>query len=310
MLKITSFLLILSLFLTIPVHAQQSGIEITPAFKEIRLKPGQSLSDNFLIKNNNEYDVDLAISIGEVKSENEILIDNLPESSPARWIEIVNKEINIKSYSQAQADYVLDIPLDADSSVYQPIIVIKVSSNSKDPGTTTAITQLVPYQLRVSVTNEDSYNAELKIEKFESNSNLIFTENQSTNFSLKNVSASLAKPLVRYQVLNPRGEIVYQEVVNDNLKAILPDGTIDKNFEFNFNFYDFSNLGRFKVEAVATDTLTSKNTNAYSYFYVIPLPLILLIVLIFVSIFAMMKIFKKAKRAILNKEKKVKPYYK
>jgi hypothetical protein len=309
MLRITKKLLILLILVSLNplyVHAEDSGIEIAPAFEEIKIKPGEEAIKSFNIKNHNEYPVAISLSLGEIVND-EIKVDNLQEGTSTSWINLSTKEISIASLEEFVVNYSVTVPKTATDGIYQPLILMKISSLEDGPGTKTTITQLIPYQISLRVSPKDNYDAVLNLDKLYIET-LVFDETANIETSLKNISTDLSKPIIRFQIVNPWGEVVRQEVFNEKLDKLLPNKSLENNIQYTFNFYDFSNIGKYKVEIYSVDTLNSRTVSASGYFYVIPLPLVLTFITIIATIFFGVRIFKANKENIKLKPKKT--YYK
>ncbi|MEP7104051.1 MAG: hypothetical protein ABI721_05065 [Candidatus Dojkabacteria bacterium] len=263
------------------VHAE-GGIEVTPSFSELKLKPGESYAGSFLIKNNNEYNVLLDVSKGEITPDGKINLETNNNSS-SNWITTVHANIRINSLNEFTFTYSIKIPDGITDQTIQPIFILKLVNDGTESGATTGISQLIPFQFRILVNQTGEYNADLDIVKLQASKSILIGSDQTIAFEVKNPSTSPAKPLIRLQVVSPDNQIIYQSVENENLSVLLTDQSILKENNISNAITTDLKPGRYNIELLVTDTLTSKSTIQKLSFYYIPLQIFIIIVILTIA---------------------------
>ncbi len=285
------------------VHAQDHGIVVTPARLEIKANDIQNKVFEFEVKNTGNNQVNVEVLRAEML-DNNIKFKDLEASSPANWIEFINKDkFTIDPNSEAKMQFKLKNVVDHDAS---PLILIKIKNDSNEGAT---FEQNIPFQITILSATQN--NNEVLIEQFEASKNIVF-DNVSFNIKLKNsVEKALSKPIAYFQVLNPRGEVVQQSIINESLASLKNNENLSKVIEVNLlGNLDFSNIvksigntGEYKAELLVVDTITQKSVIKKISFYYIPWVLPIAVILLLVVVISLVLFIRKPRKA---KDKQIK----
>ncbi|MEO6728997.1 MAG: hypothetical protein ABIM99_03680 [Candidatus Dojkabacteria bacterium] len=303
--KIFSTLILLLLLIPTYKISAETGLQITPAVNNLIVKPGDIVTGSFKIINNNEFETSLEISKGLRNLDDTISLDNFSNTS-IDWIKLDIDNITIGSQKEHVFNYTITIPFDTQEGVYRPMFVFKLLTSIEDRGAITSLSQLLPFQFGLFVSFSGKYEGDVQIDRFGVNSSVLVGTDQKIDFNIKNINISPAKPIIRIQIVSPKGDVIYQSVQNENLSFLFKDKPITNTLDASSAFVTEPEFGRYSVEILTKDTLTDKAQTAKVYFWFIPQNIIYIVVSIlvligFISLFIFR--FKKNKRKI-NKEDK------
>ena len=292
---LTIALLIIFLFPFEKLKAE-SGLLITPAVNNLNLKPGETYTGSFKLINNNEFKVTLEVTKGLINDDDSISIDNFTNSS-IDWIKLDTSSVEINSLKDRNFNYSITVPADTQEGYFRPMFVFKLIASQDESGAITSLTQLLPFQFNIFVSESGVYNGNLVIKSVAPGKKILVGNDQTINFNVVNSSNSPAKPLIRIQIVAPNGDIVFQSVQNESLSTLTKDkaltGIVDASSGFNEN----SSMGRYSIEVLAKDTLTGKSVTERVYFWFVPQNIILIAALILVLLILLSIFIWKLKRS-------------
>ncbi len=289
-----------SLLVLLPVNniyaEQKTGLVIEPASKILAIAPGDKLDINFNLTNNNEFDVTFSLKAGEIK-DGKVVIDDSKEAVASKWITFGSTGvIVIKSKETYPVELVLNIPATAIEGIYTIYAVAEVTTPTSDTQSNASIKEYLPFQIIADVNSKSKFNSDTKVKSLSVNKNPVFDNNFKINLGIENfTNNTFSKPIAYFQIINPRGEVVKQEVINDTLNELAGGETINREFEYSFNILDFRNLGQYRTELLVVDTLSQKSNIQKVSFLVLPLPYMILLALLII-IFGVLIAKKKIKR--------------
>lgn len=285
--KFFIFLITFVLFLSFSgVNAQdsfidkitQEGLVLTPIFFETNQEAGSSVSSNFRIINDTKESVLLKIDVLEIENEN--VIEN---SKFKEFITLEFNEFKLKEGEQKDINYTINIPSDIKNGTYYPLIALKLeSTNPKSSGT--GLTQMIAHQITLTVGgNNDKDN--LSIEKFKIKKGFVWTKTSNFDITIFNNSTiNTTKPIIYFQIINPSQEIIYQKVLNEDLKSLKAQDKLQFLENYEFDIFDYKNIGKFRAELLVVDSKTNFSVIEKIEFIVIPFPFLLFAALLFLII--------------------------
>ncbi len=284
-----------------PLSAE-TGLQISPAVNDLIAKPGEAYVGSFTIKNKNEYNISLEPQKGLLDNQSNIQLENFSNAS-TEWIKLDGPETILNSQKEVTYNYSVNIPQDSQEGFYRPMFIFKLLAEQTESGTTTSLTELLPFQFNIFVSESGVYNGNIEIRKLGISSSVLVGTQQNIDFSIMNTSSSPSKPLIRIQVVSPSSDIIYQTVQNENLSAVYKDQSLANTLNISSAFKPDSKIGRYTVELISVDTLTSKTTSRKVAFWYIPQEVIYLILIILFLLIIFAFIVKKIRRnAKVNKK--------
>lgn len=294
--------LLLGLFIIpISINAQEnSGLVVSPASKIITLPPQGTGKINFNIINKNEYSISFKLKSGEILN-GKTIIDNSNEAFASKWMSFSSTGIiTLKPQQSYPVELTVTLPATAPEGIYTLYAVAEISNTPSSISSETSIKEYLPFELTLNVNSKNSFNSDVRIKSLTIDKNPVLDTKYTINLSIANYStSSLAKPIAYFQIINPRGEVIRQEVINESLAQVLGGETISKSFENSIDLFDYKNLGEFRAEVLVIDTLTQSSTIQKVNFIVIPLPFAIFgIALLILVLLILIRIFRRKKKAL------------
>ncbi|MFS8130546.1 MAG: hypothetical protein ACMG57_01065 [Candidatus Dojkabacteria bacterium] len=300
--KIIKLTIIIFILIPLKFAYADSGLLISPAVNDLILKPGEAYAGTFNIRNNHEYNISLELQKGSLTSKGEVSLDSSNDVS-TQWISTNQTNVAINSFKDLTYNYSINIPLDAQEGFYRPMFILKLSSEQNESGAVTSLTQLLPFQLNIFVSENGKYDGFLKINKLNVGSTILIGNQQKVDFAVSNINPSPSKPLIRIQVLSPEGEIIYQSVKNESLLIINQNQEIAQSLNISDSFNDGSKIGRYTIELYVKDILTSREVTSRIAFWYLPQPYVNAVVVILFVLVLVALLTLKIKRNIIKNRK-------
>jgi hypothetical protein len=285
--------------ITTKANAKQ-GIEFSPSKVELSLKPGDE-SEFELVINSLSENLDFTLKKGAF-SENTYDFESKDLLSPSRWLNIDEAKVyNLTKGTPQKILIKLKLPNNVLEGSYMPIVGVLIKPQPKETlqdVSSATIDQLIPYPVRIFVSKTGEYKSGLVIDSFGTDSTVNFSETLNFNIELANNSGLyFSKPTAYFQVLNQKGEVMYQEVINESLAYILTNSSLSKKIQVKLPATDGSLITKYTAELLVVDNLFNESSIKKINFYVVRSNYLLLVIV--VSIILLMFIFilfKKLKR--------------
>jgi hypothetical protein len=247
----TAIFLNLNLLNTLPVYSQEmEGMSMYPFETEIRAKQGDTVTGSFILKNNHTTPFGFELSYGEIYGEEIRELsdeESFLHASVREFVVLPNEEQII------YFDFL--IPANLNDGFYVPLIILK----NIGLGEGTTLKAAIGHRINLFVSGNQSYESEVDLYKYEYIDENKYDSSVDITFGFKNVGDFPSKILTRLQVIDNRGNVYLQKVVNENLRYLSPDKSIDETFKYDFDILD-TLLSRSKqVELQLTDTFTGKS---------------------------------------------------
>jgi hypothetical protein len=272
-----NFIAIITIFLSFlflpSLEADERGIELSPLTTEFVAKTGTVTESRITLNNKNDYPLKFLVKAAEIQDEQ--IIFNTAQSL---WINPSVKEFILEPQKSSTVDYSIAVPIGSVEKVYRLLLIFEVqpindSSNFNSYYST--LESNIAQTILLTVTNESELSGELIINDFITKS-IVYKSPFMMNFYIKNDSDTFySKPVGIFQIVKSNGQIVRQQIINENLDLLLPKEDLFIEHKYEFSLFDINNVGKYKAEILVTDSITGKTITKSIDFYIIPYPFII-----------------------------------
>jgi hypothetical protein len=263
----------LSVFFSFSLKADDRGIELSPLTTEFVVKTGTTINSQITLNNKNAYSVKFLIKVAEIQ-DNQIIFN----TAQSLWVNTTEEELILEPQKSSVIDYSISVPIGAVEKVYRLLLIFEIQSIDDPFNANSYYSTLesnIAQTIFLTVTNESEVNGKLSVNNFTTKS-VIFKSPFKINFSIKNDSNTFySKPVGIFQIVKSNGQIIRQQIINENLDLLLPKEDLFIDHKFDFSLFDIDNLGKYKAEVLVTDSITGVTTTKSIDFYIIPYPFII-----------------------------------
>lgn len=233
------------------VQAQEiEGMSMYPFETEIRAKQGETVTGSFILKNNYDTAFGFELSFGEVYGEEIRELsdeESFLQSSVREFIVLPNEEQLIY--------FNFIVPANLNDGFYVPLIILR----NIGLGEGTTLKAAIGHRINLFVSGNQSYESEIEMYSFDYTDESQYDGIIDINIGYKNSGLFPSKILARVQVIDNRGNVYLQKVINENLRYLSPDKVVEESFKYEFDFLDTVLSPNKVVELQLTDTFTGKS---------------------------------------------------
>lgn len=270
-----TFIIISILTNVYPAYA----LSISPFSYTGNLLPGDSTITYFTVTNDTDNPVHIKTSIAEIfYSDSGEQVNLSPTAgSSAYWLKIPQEfsEFVLDPESAQTIAISVEVPKNASSGAYYPVVVVKEDNNSDRVGNQTGLEASLGYRFAINVVG-DLPERTVEITDLQINK-IIIGDLVIINYSIFNAISQFTKPIGYIQIIDTHGNPVWREVINSDLDILQPGGYLSGEIAEEINLVDdIFKTGMYKLQLLVVDE-QFKASNFYEVtFFVIPPSLILI----------------------------------
>ncbi len=295
------------------VHAQQTGLSITPAVIEETLDPGLEKTYNLTVKNLSQSEQTFYLLVRNISGMKDggvpiFADDNLEQTGYelADWIELSTTELQIPGNGKTSFDFTLQVPDDASPGSHFGGVFI-----TADPPEVEKSGAAVGYQVANIISIRVSGEAKEIASIRQFSTSKFFYGSQDVDFAVRieNAGNVLVRPTGPLEIYNMLGNNVGTFMFNPDKAAVFPKGTR----EFTDVNWKGNSLGFGRYEAILAaeygDHGAKKTMSSTVTFWILPMniigPAIGALLLILLITYLFVKIYIKRSLAHLSQGRRI-----
>lgn len=288
--------LVLTASLVLPRAAFASGVSLSPTRSILNTLPDQKLEVAYSLNNTDDTGKKFKLEPAQLLGE-DIVTDS--KISKIDWITLDKIELELAAKSSTDIKVIINVPADATANTYRFIVIGNEISSTDLSTNGTGINLALGFPIEVNVLRELPKAA---LDLFLDVSPSFSLENKfNATVSLKNDGNITLYPTTYLKVFGPRGDVVFQEVVNDQQHALPAKNSTKSEFGFTINLDNlFNATGEFTAEVITFDNALQISTKQIQKFVYIPGLLVIGavagIILLVILVLKIMKQFQKRLR--------------
>lgn len=292
------YFIVIGVFLA-PITATNivaEGVSISPARSILNTLPGQNLEVKYSILNNTKSTKTFRLQPAQILGDS-ILTD--ATETNIEWIKFQNDSFTLNPNSQTEISFNIEVTPDASEGVYRFLLIAQEVTPSNLQTTGTGVNMAIGYGVEVNVLETLPQG---NLETFLQVTPSFNIDNRfEITATLKNAGNINIYPVGYLKVFSPKGDVVFQEVINDRQLKVAPKDSLVSEYKFNVgNLSTLDAVGSYTAEIVALEPALALTSKASHIFLHIPW-LIFAIILVVVALLLLLA-NKFLKKLLLNKK--------
>lgn len=258
--------------------------------------PGDNFTANLEVFNNSNSDTPVNLLSAEMQFPNNQPQLSVNEMTTIGWVNFGQSFYIIPANSSLNISANVAIPADTTPGAYFPVILVSRVSSIPDDQTNaaeTAINTALAFRINLNVLKADqkvtlsAKAAGLQV------TNPVVINNVDINYSISNPTDYYVKPTAYLQIVNPRQEVIWRSVINDNGQMVYPGAVLASTANLQLPLFNIADVGQYTAEFLVVDSQFGTTDIIKTSFNVIPLPLIIAVAGILVNVVVVFAIVRK-----------------